>query len=129
MTENNAVLSCMVVEDQALIGIALEMSLEEAGFSTVGPFARQANALGFLASDKPDIALLDVMLQDGPCIDLARTLRESGVPFAIYSGIRPPADLPAEFAGAPWLEKPASRDNLIRVLADLRRRNRSSIAQ
>jgi DNA-binding response OmpR family regulator len=119
----------MVVEDQALIGMALEMSLQEAGFSTFGPFARQADALAFLETSRPDIALLDVVLQDGPCIALARALRQRGTPFAIYSGIRLPADLPAEFAGAPWMEKPASRDNLITILTELAQEQRSATAQ
>jgi hypothetical protein len=74
----------------------------------------------------PGIALLDVVLQDGPCIELAR---QRGTPFAIYSGIRLPADLPAEFAGAPWMEKPASRDNLITILTELAQEQRSATAQ
>ena len=113
--------SCLVVEDQALIGMALEASLEDAGFQISGPFARAGDALRWLKANTPDIALLDLVLGDGPCTQLATTLRERGVPFAIYSGVRPPAIRPPEFDGVPWLEKPVSRSDLAAVLADLAR--------
>ena len=110
---------CLVVEDQALIGMALEASLEEAGFQISGPFARAAEAVDWLKTRTPDIALLDLVLGDGPCTQLATTLRERGVPFAIYSGVRAPTTRPPEFAGVPWLEKPVSRIDLASVLAEL----------
>jgi DNA-binding response OmpR family regulator len=112
---------CLVVEDQALIGMALEASLEEAGFQISGPFARAAEAVKWLQANTPDIALLDLVLGDGPCTQLATTLRARGVPFAIYSGVRPPAVRPPEFDGVPWLEKPVSRTDLTAVLVDLAR--------
>jgi DNA-binding response OmpR family regulator len=112
---------CLVVEDQALIGMALEASLEDAGFKISGPFGRVCDALKWLKTHTPDIALLDLVLGDGPCTQLATTLRERGVPFAIYSGVRPPAIRPPEFDGVPWLEKPVSRSDLAAVLADLAR--------
>jgi CheY-like chemotaxis protein len=91
---------CLVVEDQALIGMALEASLEEQGFQIAGPFARVCDALKWLKEHTPDIALLDLVLGDGPCTQLATTLRSRGVPFAIYSGVRPPAIRPL-WGGAP----------------------------
>jgi DNA-binding response OmpR family regulator len=112
---------CLVVEDQALIGMALEASLEDAGFAISGPFGRVCDALKWLKAHTPDIALLDLVLGDGPCTQLATTLRERGVPFAIYSGVRPPAVRPPEFEDVPWLEKPVSRSDLAAVLADLAR--------
>jgi DNA-binding response OmpR family regulator len=36
---------CMIVEDQALIGMSLEAFLEDAGFSVAGPFLSCADAL------------------------------------------------------------------------------------
>jgi DNA-binding response OmpR family regulator len=110
---------CLVVEDQALIGMALEASLEDAGFRIAGPFTRMDDAVSWLARHTPDIALLDLVLGDGSCTRLATTLRERGVPFAIYSGVRPPAERPPELAGVPWLEKPVSRGDLAAALAGL----------
>jgi DNA-binding response OmpR family regulator len=56
---------CMIVEDQALIGISLEAFLEEAGFSVAGPFLSCADALRWLEHNTPHVAVLDVRLRDG----------------------------------------------------------------
>jgi len=109
---------CLIVEDQALIGMSLEAYLEDAGYDVVGPFMRRAQALAWLETDTPELAVLDVMLSDGSSVDLARELRKRGVPFAIYSGLKPATDTP-EFQGVPWLEKPMSRVALKEVLARL----------
>ena len=109
---------CLIVEDQALIGMSLEAYLEEAGYAVAGPFLRRAQARAWLETNTPDLALLDVMLPDGSSVELARELKDRGVPFAIYSGLKPDGDTP-EFRDAPWLEKPVSRRALAETLAQL----------
>lgn len=109
---------CLIVEDQALIGMSLEAYLEDAGYEVIGPFTRKAEALRWLEDHSPELALLDVMLTDGSSVDLARELKARGVPFAIYSGLKPDSETP-EFQGVPWLEKPMSRLALKDVLARL----------
>jgi CheY-like chemotaxis protein len=101
---------CMIVEDQALIGMSLEASLEEAGFQVAGVFMSNAQALQWLEGDAPDIAVLDIMIKDGTSLEIARALKRLGVPFAVYSGLPPKADCPPELQNVPWLEKPASRE-------------------
>src|SRR5918997_1220983 len=110
---------CMIVEDQALIGMSLEASLEEAGFDVAGPFMSNAQALKWMESAAPDLALLDVMLKDGTSLRIARELKSRGVPFVIYSGLPPDADRPPELQDVPWLEKPARRETLVTMLEDL----------
>ena len=110
---------CMIVEDQALIGMSLEASLEEAGFDVAGPFMSNAQALKWLDNAAPDLAVLDVMLKDGTSLRIARELKSRGVPFAIYSGLPPDADRPPELQDVPWLEKPARRETLVTILEDL----------
>src|SRR5215213_4165217 len=78
--------TCMIAEDEALIGMALEEELADAGFKTTGPFARCADALGSLDHDRPEVALLDTVLKDGSCLELARELIRRNIPFVIYSG-------------------------------------------
>jgi DNA-binding response OmpR family regulator len=109
---------CLIVEDQALIGMSLEAFLEDQGYDVVGPFLRKGPALDWLKSDTPELALLDVMLPDGSSVELAAALKDRGVPFAIYSGLKPDRQAP-EFRDAPWIEKPMSRQALARVLARL----------
>jgi two-component SAPR family response regulator len=112
---------CLVLEDQALIGLALEASLEEAGFDVAGPFDNSSDALAWLRRRTPDLALVDVLLRDGTCVFVARELRRKKVPYAIYSGLNPPEPIAPEFQDVPWLRKPVSRQQLSETLLRLSR--------
>ncbi len=79
---------CMIVEDQALIGMSLEAYLEDAGFSVAGPFPSCADALCWLEHNTPQIAVLDVSLRDGTSLPIAQALKGRNTPFAVYSGLR-----------------------------------------
>jgi DNA-binding response OmpR family regulator len=98
--------------------MALESSLEDAGFQVAGPFASNREALAWLESHTPDVAIVDVLLRDGPCTPTVHALRQRKIPFVIYSGLKPRAR-PPELAAVPWLEKPAARKDLTTVLLDL----------
>src|ERR671913_826476 len=108
---------CMIVEDQVLIGMALQVSLDEAGFETAGPFMSNAASLRWLHVNTPELALLDVLLKDGPCVQLARELKSRGIPFAIYSGLPRAADAPDEFVPATKqaIQAKQAHDRLSRV--------------
>ena len=109
---------CLVLEDQALIGMALEASLEEAGFRVAGPFMSNRETLDWLEDNAPDLALVDILLRDGPCTPVLRVLQDRKIPFAIYSGLKP-STLPSELAAVRWLEKPISRRDLTDALLDI----------
>lgn len=55
----------LIVEDEMLVAIDLEASLEEHGYRPVGIAADMARALE-LAAVRPDVALVDCNLRDGP---------------------------------------------------------------
>jgi len=110
---------CMIVEDQALIGMSLEAFLEDAGFAVAGVFMSNADALKWLEGDAPDIAILDIMIKDGTSLEIARALKSRGVPFTVYSGLPAKVDCPPELRNVPWLEKPVSRETLLGVLGGL----------
>ena len=55
----------LIVEDEIIVTMDLEATLEDFGFETVGIAADKASALQ-LASAHPDVALVDVNLRDGP---------------------------------------------------------------
>jgi len=112
---------CMIVEDQALIGMSLEAYLEDAGFTVAGPFPSCADALRWLEHNTPQVAVLDVSLRDGTSLPIARTLRGRNTPFAIYSGLSFTANLPEELKEVPWLEKPVPREELTQTLTRIRR--------
>jgi DNA-binding response OmpR family regulator len=110
---------CMIVEDQALIGMSLEAFLEDAGFSIAGPFLSCADSLSWLEHNSPDVAVLDVSLRDGTSLPIAHALKGRNTPFAVYSGLPFSSDLPDELQGVPWLEKPAPREELTQIIAHL----------
>jgi DNA-binding response OmpR family regulator len=111
----------MIVEDQALIGMSLEAFLEDAGFSVAGPFPSCADALRWLEHNTPEVAVLDISLTDGTSLPVAHELKGRSAPFAIYTGLPFTANLPDEFQGVPWLEKPVAREELTDTVARLRR--------
>ncbi|MXQ12407.1 response regulator [Microvirga makkahensis] len=110
---------CLVAEDQALIGMALEATLEDAGVAVAGPFPSCRDALAWVEDHTPEFAIVDYKLKDGPCTELARALLARNVPVIIYSGYPHGDDLPAEFRGLPWLEKPTARADLLAAVAQV----------
>ena len=110
---------CLLVEDQALIGMALEAYLEDAGYEVAGPFGTCAAALAALDTQPLQVAVVDYRLQDGCCLRLVRVLRARGIPFLVYSGLPRLLDLSSEFEGIPWLEKPTDRPELLKAVVML----------
>ena len=111
----------MLLEDEALIAVTLQADLEEAGYTVAGPFVTCARALDWLRSHRPDCAILDTVLKDGPCRDVALTLTRQGVPFLVYSGFAADLNTLPELASATWVEKPATAGRLVNALSRLRR--------
>jgi DNA-binding NtrC family response regulator len=110
---------CLVAEDQALISLALEDTLEDAGLAVAGPFASCQEALSWAEEHTPEVAIIDFQLKDGPCTELARELRRRGVPVIIYSGYPHGETIPPEFDGLPWLEKPTAQSDLLAAMAQV----------
>jgi DNA-binding response OmpR family regulator len=109
----------LLVEDEPLIAVTLQDDLEEGGYEVAGPFTSCASAMAWLECDTPDLAVLDVELEDGSCKDLAAELSRRSVPFVVYSGYRQDRNTAPEFIGAPWVGKPASAETLLNALAGL----------
>jgi DNA-binding response OmpR family regulator len=109
---------CLIAEDQALIGMALEAYLGHLGIDVAGPFPSCAETARWTETHTPELAILDFKLRDGPCTDVARSLLARGAPVIIYSGF-PAHDQRQELAGVRWLEKPVDRPTLVRVALDL----------
>ena len=108
-------LRCLIVEDQALIAMSIETYLEDAGMS-VQTVASVAEARAWLDANSANVAIVDFMLKDGPATELAGEFKKCAIPFVIYSGYPQHPSLPTELQGVPWLEKPTSREDLLKVL-------------
>ena len=109
----------LVAEDVGAISLALEDTVTDAGYAVAGPFATGALALNWLEHNTPDVAILDAVLADGVCVELARALRARSIPFLFLSGNHPQYGMPADLHEAPWIEKPVTYDGLINALAVL----------
>jgi DNA-binding response OmpR family regulator len=110
----------LVVEDEAIISLALADTLEGAGYTVAGPFGTRSETLNWLEGNTPDLALLDVKLKDGSSDDIARELVQRGVPFVVQSGHHPQRQAAPELLQAPWLEKPTPQADLLELLGSLK---------
>ena len=106
----------LVAEDEYLIADYLADELKALGFETEEPFATCAEASAWLASNTPDLAVLDILLRDGDCLELARELRRKKVPILFFTGLFDWTPLREEFAGAYVLRKPTHSASLAHSL-------------
>jgi DNA-binding response OmpR family regulator len=109
----------LLVEDEALIALALTDDLETAGYDVAGPFHRSSSTLEWLEQQTPDVAIIDIHLRDGPSVELARVLRDRNVPFIVFSGEKRDGRGPDAFDGARWLSKPVGARQLLDTLKEL----------
>ena len=106
----------LVLQDEALILLDLEQTLNEAGVETVLAAATNDDALTIVEGAALDAAILDLHLgRGGWSYDVARRLQQKGVPFVFSSGT---ADVAEGFESVPLVLKPFSSDQLIDTLRD-----------
>lgn len=108
----------LVVEDEPLVAMDIQASLEAAGCSVVGPVATVAAALALVAGGPVDVAVLDANLGGSRVDALADALAAAGVPFAFATGYGREA-LPAAHGTAPVLTKPFAPAQLVAAVAGL----------
>jgi DNA-binding response OmpR family regulator len=68
----------MLLEDEGLIALDLEYALENARFTVTTLACRQA-AEDWLMQNSPDLAIIDILLQDGPSHGVAEMPKEHTV--------------------------------------------------
>lgn len=76
----------LVVEDEFLIAMQLEITLESAGYQVLGPASNVSSALELLRSERPAAAVLDVDLAGEWVTPVAEVLQAMVVPFILASG-------------------------------------------
>ncbi len=110
----------LLLEDEALIAVTLQADLEDAGYVVAGPFVTCASAMEWLADHRPDVAILDTVLKDGPCKEVALALTRQGVPLLVYSGHAEDRNTLSELTSAIWVEKPATTETILQAVAGVR---------
>ena len=106
----------MLVEDEALVAMAMAEFLVSLGCTVVGPFSRCPDAMAAIEADEIHAAVLDVNLGSGMVYPLADALQERGVPFIFVTGYGKESIAP-RFAGVPVLQKPVERQMLQRAFS------------
>jgi len=124
-------LKVLIVEDELLPAMDLESVLEHLGHNVVGIASHAAQALAIANKEAPDLALVDVNLDDGatgPQIATALVkLNHVSVVFVTAN----PEQIPPDYAGAigaiakPWI--PKTIDQLIAFVRQYRKGARRSI--
>ena len=99
---------------QPQYGYSLVSMLEQAGFAVVGPAATVDQALGLIAAEGCDAAILDFLLRDGSCAPVAEMLRRLEKPFLVLSGVVD--QVPADFTDCKVLSKPIRADVLLAAI-------------
>jgi DNA-binding response OmpR family regulator len=109
----------LVVEDDMLIALEIEQTLQGLGCVVVGPVGKLDAALRMADSAALDAAILDVNIRGGHVFPVADRLRARGVPFALASGYGDWA-LPPAFRNQPRLTKPFTAHELEAQVLSLR---------
>lgn len=99
----------LIVEDEVVIALDLQSTLEGAGHTVIGTALNIADAMEFLQTGRPDLALININLREGrgAGIDLARDLLEQhDVPSLFVSGqlteARRNRDAALGYLAKPW---------------------------
>ena len=115
----------LVVEDDAILAMTLEQTLEDAGAAAVTVCAAADEALAFLRENKPKVVVLDVHLADSDeGYEIAQLLSAIGPnPPKIIFSTGNPQDIPEDIASmGPVLEKPYDPARLIELAQEPPRR-------
>ena len=109
-------LSVLVLEDNFYIADESKRTLEKAGARVLGPCSDLADTLEALQAERPDCALVDVNLGDGPTFAPARALAAAGVQIVLMTGYDA-AIIPADLKDTLCLQKPVAAHRLVSGVA------------
>jgi CheY-like chemotaxis protein len=113
-------LRILVMEDEPIIALDLQSTLEDAGAFVVGPATTLAGALALIQSETIDCALLDVRMGRESGFPAAEKLRAQGVRWVFHTGNGDVDSLSKGWPPCPILLKPADPPAVVRALLALR---------
>jgi DNA-binding response OmpR family regulator len=109
----------LVVDDNPELLALLSSAFEEAGYS-VQTALRGRSALDLAKREKPDLAVLDVLLPDLMGFDVAEALKKLRVPFIFMSGVhkggKAAANASGKYGALGYFEKPFDRSALLAMV-------------
>lgn len=108
----------LVAEDEMIIGVDLCDTVEEAGYEVAGPYDTASSAIDALERRRPDLAILDVRLDDGEVYPLADALIAANVPVIFHSGEVSPDEVNGRYPDAHALAKPCPPNEMIATMRE-----------
>src|SRR5512140_2424662 len=83
----------LIVEDEWVVARDMQRCLEDAGYRVTAAVSSSSDALQQIATDRPDLALIDIVLGREDGIALAHQLRSLRVPFVYVTAHTDPETL------------------------------------
>ena len=108
----------LVAEDERIVAFDLCDTIEEAGYEISGPHPDISSAMLAYQKAKPDLAILDVHLDDGNVFPLAEQLMAEDIPVIFHSGQYAPGDVNERFPHAAALSKPCPPASVIATVQE-----------
>ena len=109
----------LVAEDEMIVAYDLCDTVEEAGYSVEGPHSGISSAMLAFQKEKPDLAILDISLDDGEVYPFAQRLVDEDVPIIFHSGRHTREEVAAHFPKATTLIKPCPPADMIEAVNDV----------
>lgn len=109
----------LLVEDEAMVAMAIEDMLLALGFDVVGPAPRVQAALDLMDRNDIALAVLDVNLGGETVFPVADRLAAEAVPFVFSTGYGR-VGLEPRYQDRPVLQKPYTEQDLSRALTAAR---------
>ncbi|APE27815.1 HWE histidine kinase domain-containing protein [Aurantiacibacter gangjinensis] len=109
----------LLVEDSMIIAMDVEDMLRGIGYKTVTVASTPDQALSAIDKAMPGFAILDFNLGDSTSEPVAQRLAEEGVPFWFATGYGDAVALISESAARGVLQKPYTKQDLERIVAEL----------
>ena len=107
----------LVAEDEHILGCDLCDTVTEAGYLVEGPHGNLSEAMLAYQKQKPDLAILDVQLDDGFVFPLAERMIAEDVPVIFHSGHVSREEIEKRFPKTTSLAKPCPPDQMLESVA------------
>jgi CheY-like chemotaxis protein len=108
----------LVVEDDYYLAMEAKAVLEGAGAQVIGPVSSFEQLQRALSDQRPDCAVVDINLGEGPSFAAAQRLEADGVPFVFLTGYSADA-VPEAFKHISQMQKPSKTDALVSAVRRL----------
>jgi two-component system, response regulator PdtaR len=96
----------LVADDDFILGVDITDTCMEAGFEVEGPHSGIGSAMLALQKQRPDLAILDLRLEDGALLELAQKLRDERVPIIFQADEEFAGDMTTRFPNSTNIAKP-----------------------